>query len=89
MSEEVKIVINLTGQTATIGIQKPDCDPVFSKVEGDLATVLKSIPRLVKEAQKSWESNARYPKCETPLTPPATRSPSTRQEKPTPQPAMF
>jgi len=88
MSEEVKIVINLTGQTATIGIQKPDCDPVFSKVEGDLATVLKSVPRLVKEAQKSWESNSRYPKCEAPLTPPATTSPSTRA-KPTPQTAMF
>ena len=88
MSEEVKIVINLTGQTASIGIQKPDCDPVFSKVEGDLATVLKSVPRLVKVAQKCWESNARYPKCETTLTPPATRSSSTPTQ-PKKQPAMF
>lgn len=89
MGDEVKIVINLKGQTASIGIQKPDCDPVFSKVEGNLATVLKSIPRLVAEAQKSWESSARYPKCETTLTPPVTRSPTTRPAKPAPQPAMF
>ena len=88
MSEGVKIVINLAGEAASVGIQKPDCDPVFSKVEGDLATVLKSVPRLVKVAQKCWESNARYPKCETTLTPPATTSAST-PAKPAPQPSMF
>ena len=89
MSDEVKIVITLKGQTASIGVQKPDCDPVFSKVEGELAAVLKSIPRLIEEAQESWKSNSRYPKCETPLTPPVTQSPSARQAKPKQQPAMF
>ncbi len=89
MSDEVKIVITLKGQMASIGVQKPDCDPVFSKVEGDLAAVLKSVPRLVEEAQKSWESNSRYPKCETELTPPPAQSSSTRQAKPKEQPAMF
>jgi len=89
MSDEVKIVITLKGQTASIGVQKPDCDPVFSKVEGDLAAVLKGVPRLVEEAQKSWESNSRYPKCETPLTPPAAQSSSTRQRQTAPQTAMF
>ena len=87
MSDE-KIVITLKGKTATIGIQKTGCDPVFSKVEGDLAAVLKSVPRLVEQAQKSWELSSRYPKCETPVTP-ITPSSSTRQTKTAPQTAMF
>ena len=89
MIDEVKIVIALKGQTASIGIQKPDCDPVFSKVKGELAAVLKSVPKLIEEAQKSWNSSSRYPKCETPLTPPATQSPPARQAEPKQQPAMF
>lgn len=76
MSEEVKIVITLKETTASIGIQKPDCDPVFSRVEGNLPAALESIPGLVEEAQRSWDSNPRYPKCETPLTP---KSPPTTQ----------
>lgn len=92
MSEEVKIVITLKGQTASIGVQKPDCDPFFSRVEGDLPAVLESIPGLVEEAQRSWDSNPRNPKCETSLTPPsppATQRSSQRQTQATSQPAMF
>jgi len=90
MSEEVKIVINLKGQTASIGVQKPDCDPAFSRVEGDLPAVLETIPRLVEEAQRNWQSNPRYPECETTLTPPSP--PTTRAEprrSPQIQPPMF
>ena len=86
MSEEVKIVISLKEQAASIGVQKPDCDPVFSRVEGDLPAVLESVPGLVEEAQRSWDSNPRNPKCETPLTPPA---PPATQRQPKSQPTMF
>lgn len=91
MSEEVKIVITLKGQVASIGVWKPDCDPVFSKVEGDLAAVLESVPGLVEEAQRSWESNPRYPKCETPL-PSQAAPPSQPRSEPrstSSQQAMF
>ena len=89
MSEEIKIVITLKDQTATIGVQRTGCDPVFTKVEGSLPAVLKGIPKLVEGAKKGWELNARYPKCETPITPPATPGPTTRPAKPKQQPAMF
>ena len=91
MSEEVKIVITLKGQAASIGVQKPDCDPIFSKVEGDLPAVLESVPGLVEEAQTSWESNPRYPKCETPLPSQAVPPPQPRSEprSTSSQPAMF
>ncbi|MBI4284523.1 MAG: hypothetical protein HY670_01305 [Chloroflexi bacterium] len=71
MSEEMKIVIALKGNTASIGIQSPGCDPVFARVEGDLTAVLQSIPGLVEDARRRWEANQRYPKCETVLSPPA------------------
>ena len=90
MSEEVKIVITLKGHTASIGVQKPDCDPAFSTVEGDLPAVLETIPGLVEEAQRNWQSSPRNPKCETPLTPPSP--PTTRagqQRSPQNQPPMF
>ena len=89
MSEKMKIVINLNEKAATVGIQKPDCDPFFFKVEGGLPAVLKAIPNLVEQAIKGWEVSKRYPKCETQLTPPATQVSPARQEKPKPQPAMF
>jgi hypothetical protein len=90
VKEEVKIVIVLKGHAASIGIQKPDCDPTFSRVEGDLPAVLETIPRLLEEAQTKWQSSPLYPECETPLTPPAP--PTTRAEThraPQAQPPMF
>lgn len=94
MSNEVKIVITLKGQTAAIGFQKPDCDPVFAKAEGDLPTVLGKIPELLETAEEGWGANPRYPKCETDLKPPApptTTAPrsSSRQAAPKEQPPMF
>jgi len=90
MNEVMKIVINLNGQAASVGIQKPECDPFFSKVEGELAAVIEAIPNLVEQAKQGWEASARYPKCETPLEPP--RPATTRRAAPSQRPhqtAMF
>ena len=91
MNEEVKIVITLKEHTASIGVQKPDCDPIFSKVEGDLPAALESVPGLVEQAQTSWGTNPRYPKCETPLPSQAAPPPQPRSEPrhTSSQPAMF
>jgi hypothetical protein len=93
VKEEVKIVIILRGHSAAIGIQKPDCDPSFSRAEGDLAAILETIPRLVEEAEQKWQSSPRYPECETDLTPPpppATRTETrTSRQAPQAQPPMF
>jgi hypothetical protein len=69
MSEELKIVIAVKGTVASVGIQAPECDPVFSMVEGDLPAVLESVPGLVEEARRRWDSNPRYSKCETKFEP--------------------
>lgn len=92
---EVKIVITLKGNTASVGIQKPDCDPFFSRVEGDLPAVLESVPGLLEEAQRSWDANPRYPKCETALPSQAqpaaatSRASTTPRQRATAHPQMF
>lgn len=87
MSEELKIVIVLKEKAASVGIQKPDCDPFLAKVEGDLPAVLKAVPMLVTQARKVWETNPLYPECKTQLAPP----PPAVAQKATPkaQPVMF
>jgi hypothetical protein len=70
MSDELKIVIALKGAVASVGVQAPNCDPVFSMHQGDLPAVLQMVPAMVEEAHRRWDSNPRYPKCETKLEPP-------------------
>jgi hypothetical protein len=78
VSEEVKLVINFKGDTATIGVSKPNCDPIFRSVIGNLGEVLDQIAPMMVEAGQQWGSNPRYPRCESKL-------PS--QEAPPPKPA--
>ena len=72
---ELKLVIKLKGGKASVGIQAPECDPVFFKLEGDLGAVLAGVPGFVEEARRRWEASKLNPECESPL-------PS--QEKPAP-----
>lgn len=96
MSDEMKIVITLKENRGSIGVQSPDCDPVFVTFEGDLEQALEKVPGLVIEARQRWDSNPRYPRCEHPLPPqtaPAqperTTRPQQRQTTTASQPRMF
>jgi len=88
VSDEIKIVINLKGDAATIGISKPNCDPIFRTAEGGLGAVMTRAGELVAEASAIWEANPRYPRCESKLpsqeTPPA-RTTTTRQAQAAPK----
>ena len=46
---ELKVVIILKADRAMLGVQSPDCDPVYKTMEGDLAAVLQVVPTLVLE----------------------------------------
>ena len=98
MSDELKVVISLKEDKASVGVQAPECDPVFYRLEGDLKTTLKAVPKFVEEAKAHWETRKLNPKCESPLPsqekPAATtsRAPATsrsQQQAPKPQPSMF
>jgi len=67
MSEELKIVVSLRESRAVVGVQVPDCDPVFCNLEGNLLDVLNVVPQFVEEARTRWETSKLYPKCESPL----------------------
>ena len=95
MSEEIKVVILVKDEKASIGIQSPDCDPVFLTHEGGLEEILDELPDLVEQARRKWADNPRYPKTERatpapasrPTTPPVSRP--TTPRKPAPQQQMF
>lgn len=60
---EVKIVIVLKdSKPMWIGMQSPECDPVFRLVEGDLQQSLDTVPGMLEEANRKWDENPRNPK---------------------------
>ena len=65
-ASELKVVIILKGNKAMLGVQSPDCDPVYKTMEGDLAAVLEVVPVLVAEAKLQWAAAPRYPKADLP-----------------------
>ncbi len=89
---ELKVVIILKANKVLVGVQSPDCDPVYKTMEGDLAAVLQVVPALVAEARLKWTASPRYPKADLPkpLAPVTTTSStvSKRADK-TAQPKFF
>ena len=65
-ASELKVVIILKANKAMLGVQSPDCDPVYKTMEGDLASVLQVVPTLVAEAELKWTAAPRYPKADLP-----------------------
>ncbi len=65
-ASEMKVVIILKANKAMLGVQSPDCDPVYKTMEGDLASVLQVVPVLVAEAKQKWTASPRYPKADLP-----------------------
>jgi len=89
---ELKVVIILKANKVLLGVQSPDCDPVYRTMEGDLAGVLQVVPALVAEARLKWTAAPRYPKADLPkpVVPAATTSSTVSNTTPkTAQPKFF
>lgn len=89
--ENLKVVILLQGTRAMVGVQSPDCDPIFTTLEGDLAAALSQVPALVESAIAKWDANPRFPKANLP-EPVASAAPARSQPastKPKSQPSFF
>ena len=90
-SEELKIVIIVNPGGTMIGVQSPDCDPVYTTLKGNLAAALKRVPKLVEEAKQKWDANPLYPKAELPEPRPSStpaRTTTAPKSKPD-QPSFF
>ena len=90
-ANELKVVIIMRDNRMMLGVQSPDCDPVYETLEGTLAAALKRVPKLVEEAKARWETSKLNPKCETPLPQeqPVTTSRPRKTTAPSAQPSMF
>jgi len=92
-TDELKVVIIMKADKIMLGVQSPDCDPVYTTMTGSLAAALKKVPALVKEAKEKWAANPRYPKADLPAPPPPpapARIPaSTPAREPTKPPSFF
>jgi len=92
-TDELKVIILMKADKIMLGVQSPECDPVYTTMTGSLAAALKKVPALVKEAKEKWEANPRYPKADLPA-PPAPPTParvpvSTPAREPTKPPSFF
>lgn len=90
-SNEFKVVIMLRENKVMMGVQAPECDPVYTTFEGDLKAALKRAPKLVDEAKGKWTSNPRNPKADLPTPPPSStpaRTPAAPKSKAA-QPSFF
>lgn len=91
-SDELKVVINLKGNRAMVGVQSPDCDPVFTTVEGDMAAALAKVPALIEVANAKWDATPRYPKADLPEPEPSptpARSQPAQSSAKKKQPSFF
>ena len=73
---ELKIIIQMRGQHATLGIQKPGTDPHLETIQGDLGDVLREIPDLVERLGRQWMLRPRYPEHRKGREPRETRNPA-------------
>jgi len=92
-ANELKVVIVIKADNILLGVQAPECDPIYTTMKGDLGKALKKVPGLVAEAKQKWEATPRYPKANLPEPAPiptqARTSAAAAPAKPKVQPAMF
>lgn len=88
-TNEMKVVIVMKADRILLGVQAPDCDPVYTTLKGDLAKALKKVPGLVAEAKQKWETTPQNPKANLPEPPPTQVSSQRAAETPKVQPTMF
>ena len=93
---EIKVIIVMKADRIMLGVQSPDCDPVYRTLQGTMDDALQLVPTLVGEANLKWDASPRNPKADLPAPPPSaapvtasTASGSRGSSKPKDQPLMF
>ncbi|GAI90326.1 unnamed protein product [marine sediment metagenome] len=68
---EIKVIIVLKADRIMLGVQSPECDPVYQTSQGTLADALRRVPALVGKAKHKWDASPRNPKADLPDPPPS------------------
>ena len=69
-SSEIKVIIITKADSVMLGVQSPDCDPVYKTFKGTMADALQQVPAFIEDANRKWDANPRYPKANLPEPPP-------------------
>jgi len=70
---DLKVVIHLRGDRASIGVHRPNTDPWIRIVQDvDLDGALEQVPQVLAEATFHWAERPRFPEHQRPPAPPAT-----------------
>jgi hypothetical protein len=103
-TQDLKVVIHLHGDRASIGVHRPNTDPWIRIVQGvDLDGALAQAPLVLAEATVHWAEHPRFPEYQRPPAPAATprvtraqagqtapvRTPADPQEPQVQAPRMF
>ena len=77
--ENLKVVVSIKGNRATIGVQQPSSDPHIESFDGpDLAGLTQEVLPVIERARAKWEDEPKYPAHARPA-PPARSRPRRRQ----------
>ena len=84
-TEELKVVVSIRGDRATIGVQQPSADPHIESFDDlDLAGLALEVPAVIERARARWEDEPRYPAHERPAPPARRRTRREQGQAPTP-----
>ncbi len=83
-AEDLKVVMSIKGERATIGVQRPSADPHIETFDSqDLSGLAQEVPGVTERAMARWEDAPKHPAYERPA--PSTRR-RNRREQGTAQP---
>ena len=83
--EELKIVVSIRGDRATIGVQQPSPDPYIESFDDlDLTGLAQEVPAVIERAKARWEDEPRYSAHERPAPPARRRTRREQGQAPTP-----
>ena len=83
--EELKIVVSIRGDRATIGVQQPSSDPYIESFDDlDLTGLAQEVPAVIERAKARWEDEPRCPAHERPAPPARRRTRREQGQAPTP-----
>ena len=79
--EELKVVVSIRGERATIGVQQPTSDPHIESFDDlDLTGLAQEVPAVAERAKARWGDEPRYPAHERPA--PTARRRTRREQGP-------
>ena len=76
MEAELKVVIQMKGDRALVGVQGTNTDPVVEPVQAPtLEAALAAVPTVVARAREKWTATPKNPAYQRPPEPPAPPRP--------------